>query len=137
MTTWFAQNSSVNIDSVNQWNDDPAGAGTWLTWASLGSADVLVANGKTLITINVSFTCTTITTAATGGTAGGGFICSTSGITITSDVAAGTGVGLEFNHTSGTSYMTGNITTSNSSYAYGIYNSSTGGQPSRNRYGYR
>ena len=89
MTTWFAQNSTVNIDSVNQWNDAANGSGNWLTWASLAAGDVLVANGKTSITINVSFTCATITTAATGGTAGGGFIA-TPGVTITAAIVAGT-----------------------------------------------
>ena len=88
MATWFAQNSSVNIDSVNQWNSAANGSGSWLTWASLGAADVLVANGKTAIACNVSFTCATITVAATGGTAGGGFVLSSS-VTITAAITAG------------------------------------------------
>jgi len=89
MATWFAQNSSVNIDSVNQWNSAANGSGSFLTWASLHPSDVLVANNKSSITINVSFTCTTITTAATGGTAGGGFLLA-SGITITANIECGT-----------------------------------------------
>ena len=88
MTTWFAQNSSVNIDSAAQWNSVAGGGGTVLTWASLAAGDILVANGKTSITCNVSFTCATITTAATGGTAGGGFILS-DGITVTASPVAG------------------------------------------------
>ena len=89
MATWFAQNSTVNIDSVNQWNSAANGSGSWLTWASLGASDVLVANNKSSITINVSFTCATITTAATGGTAGGGFLLS-AGVTVTANIETGT-----------------------------------------------
>jgi hypothetical protein len=89
MATWFAQNSGVNIDSVNLWNSAANGSGSWLTWASLGAADVLVANGKTSIAINVNVTCGTITTAATGGTAGGGFMLS-DGVTVTAGLVTGT-----------------------------------------------
>ena len=88
MATWFAQNSSVNIDSVNQWNSAANGSGSWLTWASLDPADILVANGKTSITINVNTTCAQLTTLATGGTAGGGFILA-SGVTLTANCNAG------------------------------------------------
>ena len=91
MATWFAQNSSVNIDSVNQWNDAAGGGGSWLTWASLAAGDILVANGKTSITINVNVTCATLTTVATGGTAGGGFLLA-AGVTVTANVVAGTTV---------------------------------------------
>jgi hypothetical protein len=89
MATWFAQNSSVNIDSVNQWNSAANGSGSWLTWASLDPSDILVANGKTSITINVNTTCATLTTAATGGTAGGGFILA-DGVTLTASLLTGT-----------------------------------------------
>jgi hypothetical protein len=88
MATWYAQNSSVNIDSVNQWNSAPNGSGSWLTWASLDPSDILVANGKTGIAINVSFTCALITTNATGGTTGGRFTVSST-VTITANVTAG------------------------------------------------
>lgn len=88
MATWFAQNSSVNIDSVNQWNSAANGSGSWLTWASLDPADILVANGKTSITINVNTACAQLTTLATGGTAGGGFILA-SGVTLTANCNAG------------------------------------------------
>ena len=89
MATWFAQNSSVNIDSVNQWNSAANGSGSWLTWASLGASDVLVANGKTSITINVNVTCGELTTIANGGTAGGGFIWP-GGVNITANLKPGT-----------------------------------------------
>jgi hypothetical protein len=89
MATWFAQNSSVNIDSVNQWNSAANGSGSWLTWASLGATDVLVANGKTAITINVPVVCGELTTIANGGTAGGGFIWP-GGVAITANLKPGT-----------------------------------------------
>jgi hypothetical protein len=77
MATWFAQNSSVNIDSVNQWNSAANGSGSWLTWASLAAGDELVANAKTAIAINVNVTCASIRNTTTlGGTAGGGFTLS-------------------------------------------------------------
>lgn len=87
MTTWFAQNSSVNIDSTNQWNSAANGSGSWLTWASLGASDVLVANGKTNIAINVNVTCASITNAATGGTSGGYFNVTTTRTLVCSLVA--------------------------------------------------
>lgn len=87
MTTWFAQNSSVNIDSVNQWNSAANGSGSWLTWASLAVGDVLVANGKTSITINQNFTCASVTNAANGGTAGGNFTVATTRTLVCSVVA--------------------------------------------------
>ena len=73
MADWYAQNSSVNIDSVNEWNADPAGAGAWLTWPA-ASGDNLYANGKTAIACNVNFNIGTgkISTEAGAGTAGGG-----------------------------------------------------------------
>src|SRR3989337_128145 len=90
MADWYAQNSSVNIDSVNEWNADPAGAGAWLTWPA-ASGDNLYANGKTAIACNVDFNIGTgkISTEAGAGTAGGGFTCSTAR-TITAYITAGT-----------------------------------------------
>lgn len=85
MATWFAVNSSVNIDSANEWNSQADGLGSFLTWASLGAGDTLHANGKTAIAINVSFTCLQIDTASTGG----GFTCNTA-VTITANIVAGT-----------------------------------------------
>lgn len=124
MATWFAQNSSVNIDSVNQWNSAANGSGSWLTWASLGASDILVANGKTSITINVSFTCATITTAATGGTAGGGFLLA-AGVTVTANVTAGTTVCINRTASGAESFIVGNVTGGPSSNAHGVHNNST------------
>lgn len=89
MATWFARQSSVDINASNVWNAAADGSGAWLTWASLGASDVLVANGCTGIVINVDFTCDTITNASTyGGTAGGQFTVSTVAAdrTITADI---------------------------------------------------
>jgi len=89
MATWFARQSSVDINASNVWNAAADGSGAWLTWASLGASDVLVANGCTAIAINVDFTCDTITNASTyGGTAGGQFTVSTVAAdrTITADI---------------------------------------------------
>lgn len=89
MATWFARQSSVDINASNVWNAAADGSGAWLTWASLGASDVLVANGCTGIQINVDFTCDTITNASTyGGTAGGQFAVSTVAAdrTITADI---------------------------------------------------
>ena len=92
MTTWFAQNSSVDIDSTNEWNDAAGGGGAWLTWASLGAADILVANGKTGIVVNVDVTCATITNSNTyGGTAGGSMSISATGITLAADIYGASG----------------------------------------------
>jgi hypothetical protein len=120
MATWFAQNSSVNIDSVNQWNSAANGSGSWLTWASLGASDILVANNKSSITINVSFTCATITTAATGGTAGGGFLLA-AGVTVTANVVSDSGVCINRTATGAESFIVGNVT---GGTANGVHNNS-------------
>ena len=96
MTTWFAQNSSVNIDSVNQWNDDPSGAGSWLTWASLDPGDILMWNGKTNISINVDVTCASIRNKAEFGASANGTGYIADGVTIVSDVHGPTVVGQFF-----------------------------------------
>ena len=75
MTVWFAQNGSQNIDAAYSghptlWNDVANGSGNWLTWASLASGDYLVANGKTLIAIDVDVNVGAtgrLTTAGNGG----------------------------------------------------------------------
>lgn len=118
---WYAQNSSVNIDSLNEWNDAPDGSGNWLTWGNLAAGDILAANGKTAIAINVSFTCLRISTAAEGGTAGGGFTVS-GAVTITANILAGTTDGVT---TSGTGYtltVVGNVTGGSGTSKYGINN---------------
>lgn len=119
MATWFAQNSSVNIDSVNQWNSAANGSGSWLTWASLGASDVLVLNGKTGIVINVDFVCGSLTAVATGGTAGGGCtVASTRSITANVICSsAGTPV-ITLN--SGTLTVVGNVTGGGTNVSHGI-----------------
>lgn len=112
MTTWYAQNSNVDIDSVNQWNDAPDGSGNWLTWADLDSGDVLVTNGKNNINVSVPVTCATITNAATGGTAGGAILWTTES-TITADIASVAQILLTAT-SSGDRMLIGNITTGTS-----------------------
>ena len=120
MATWFAQNSSVNIDSVNQWNSAANGSGSWLTWASLGASDVLVLNGKTGIVINVDFVCGSLTAVATGGTTGGGCtVASTRSITANVICSsAGTPV-ITLN--SGTLTVVGNVTGGGGNVSHGIH----------------
>jgi len=87
--TYYAQGAG-NIDAV-QWDTTAGGGGTDLVWANLDPADILYANGNA-ITINVSFTCAKISTAAGAGTAGGSFAVATSvtPLTITAAREAGT-----------------------------------------------
>jgi hypothetical protein len=106
------------------WNDTPNGSGNWLTWASLASGDVLCANGKTAINVNVSITVSKISTAAeTGangtGSPGGGFNAD-GGKTITADIVAGTSTCLTILSGSGTLNIVGNITGGTGSAAIGI-----------------
>jgi hypothetical protein len=124
VTTWFAQNSSVNIDSTNQWNSAANGSGSWLTWASLGASDVLVANGKTSITINVNVTCATLTTEANGGTAGGGFLMS-AGVVVTANVIAGSTTCISRSAAGASSTLVGNVSPSTTASVYTV--SVTGG----------
>ena len=125
MPTWFAQNSSVNIDSVNQWNSAANGSGSFLTWANLSPTDILVANGKTSIAINVDFTCALITNVATGGTAGGGFVMN-AGRTITTNITTSSATCVSIT-AAGTFTIIGNITGGTSGNAiYGVDHNSTG-----------
>ena len=56
MTVYYAQQSSVNINASNVWYTTANGSGgSYLTWPP-AAADVLMANGKTAITINVNTT---------------------------------------------------------------------------------
>lgn len=117
MTTYYAQNSSVNIDSANQWNTAADGSGSALTWASLGATDVLNANGKTAIAINVNFTCARIETDAT---LGGAFTI-TAGRTITCDITAGSSTCVTCSSGSGSNTFVGNITGGNAANVRGLY----------------
>jgi len=109
MTTWYAQNSNVNIDSVNEWNDVPDGSGNWLTWADLAPADILVTNGKTSIAINVNYICNETTNEARGGTAGGTMIFH-GGVHVVSDFSGGGNL-ISQGGPAGDRYITGNLTT--------------------------
>lgn len=103
MATWYACNSSVNIDSANLWNSAADGSGSWLTWASLGDADVLIMNGNTGIVINSDITCAELkaTYYVSGVTDGGGCVVSEAH-TITANLRAATNTHLI--QTSGTGY---------------------------------
>jgi hypothetical protein len=76
-TTWYAQSSSANVDSVNMWNDVANGSGNFLTWPP-ASDDILVANAKTSINLNVDFTCATVSNKPYAGTANGSYTITTS-----------------------------------------------------------
>ncbi len=78
----------------------------------------MVANGKTAIAINVDVTCGSITTAATGGSAGGGFTL-TSGVTITADIVGGTTRVLTKTAT-GTAVIIGDLTGGTAAAAYAL-----------------
>jgi len=124
MTIWFAQNSNVNIDSANMWNDVANGSGNFLTFANLDPADILVANNRTGIAINVDFTCLRITTSnADGGTAGGGFVLQ-AGRSITCNVVAGTTACLTRTASGAESFIVGNVIGGSSANAFGINNNS-------------
>lgn len=113
------------------WNTDPAGGGSWLEDVDAGGfaddldpADVLCANGKTDILLNVDFTCARISTVAEGtGAAGGGFeVNLTTARAITCDVLAGTTTCLTV-ITAATNRLTvtGNVTGGGTASARGIY----------------
>ncbi len=119
MTTWYAQNSSVDIDSVNEWNDAANGSGSWLTWGNLAADDILEANAKTAIEMNVdSFTCGSIKTLSGGGftvdlTAGNNRI-------INADIIAGTTACLVRSGTTRTLTVNGDVTGGSGSTDNGI-----------------
>ena len=113
VTSWYAQNSSVNINSASEWNDNPAGGGNVLTWGNQVAGDTFYANGKTAIAVNVDPGANgkvTLTTAAGGGTTGGGFTYATAtNITINSDITAGTTTCLAVTGSTGGLTVIGNI----------------------------
>jgi hypothetical protein len=94
---------------------------------------VLCANGNAITWAAAdvpSLTCARLTTAAEGGTAGGGFALSGStAVAITADLTAGTTTCLTSTHT-GTGAnavaVTGNVTGGSGQYAYGANNNNTG-----------
>lgn len=148
-TNWYAQSSSVNINTASLWNDNPAGGGNTLTWGNQAEGDVFYANAKTALAVNVDPGANgkvTLTTAAGAGTAGGGFtyttatnitlnvdltggtttvltvIGSTGGLTIVGNILGGGASAYALNdaHTVITVNVTGNITGGSSASGYGI-----------------
>jgi hypothetical protein len=87
MADWYAQNSSVNVNSAAEWKSSDGG--TTLTWPP-SSGDNLYANGKTAIALNVGFDIGTgkLSTEAGAGTTGGFFNASAT-VTITANIVAG------------------------------------------------
>ncbi|MCE5212509.1 MAG: hypothetical protein LLG40_13280 [Deltaproteobacteria bacterium] len=133
MTIWYAQNNSANINSANMWNDQPAGAGNFLTWENRAAGDVFSANGKTAIVINVDpgvggvSGSVTLSTAANGGTAGGMFSVATAGnLTINAHISAEASWAIQTSGSTGTLTINGNVSGGSSDYSYGIYHVSTG-----------
>jgi hypothetical protein len=89
MATWFAQTTG-NINAANQWNSNPGGGGTVLTWPP-ASGDVLVANGK-IVTINVNTNLGAageIRNDTTGGATSGGYFQYAPGVSLTANVMSG------------------------------------------------
>ena len=132
MAIWYAQQSSTNIDHVSSgttsdvWNAAADGSGAWMDISVLtagGTDTVLAANGKTAININTDINIGTgrLSTAAEGGTAGGGFTVSAAR-TITANVLAGSTHALAATHKSGTVAIVGTVTggTTNGAVANGI-----------------
>jgi ethanolamine utilization microcompartment shell protein EutS len=117
MTTYYAQQSSVNIDSANLWNTAQDGSGSYLTWANLTADDVLNANGKTGIAINVDFTCQRIETDVS---LGGQFTIAADR-TITCNVQAGSSTCIYCYSGSGTSNIIGNVIGGLAASARGIH----------------
>ncbi len=130
MTVWYAQAAGA-IQSI-EWDTAPAGGGTDLTWPPAAD-DVLCANGKAITWAAAdvpSLTCARLSTAAEGGTAGGGFTLSGStAVTITADITAGADTCVTSTHT-GTGAngvtVTGNITGGSTNYKRGWVQSGSG-----------
>lgn len=117
MTTYYAQQSSVNINSANLWNTAQDGSGSYLTWDNLTADDVLNANGKTGIAINVNFTCQRIETDVS---LGGQFTIA-GGRTITCDVRAGSTTCIYCYSGPGINNIIGNVIGGIAANARGIY----------------
>ena len=132
MTVWYAHIGSIYVSTWSAgkstvWFDDPT-AGNAMSGASfsavLGSGDILCANNKSGLIIDVDITCLRISTAAEGtGAAGGTFLVSTTR-TITANILGGSLTsGLT---TSGTCIVTivGNVTGGTGTVRRGITNTS-------------
>jgi hypothetical protein len=128
MTTWYAQKGSCNIDSVSSgttsdvWNDIAGGGGNWLDWSTQpASGDILCANNNSSIAINISINLGTgrLSTAAEGGTAGGGFTVA-SAVTIPANLLAGTTPCVVTSGNDYTATISGTVTGGDSTSAYGV-----------------
>jgi hypothetical protein len=120
MTTYYAQAGSTNIDTASLWNTESAGGGSTLTWANLQADDILCANGKTGININVGFTCAKITTETLDGAGGGGFTISTA-LTVNANIVAGGTACLAASNGSGQNVTwNGNVTGGTGAACYGV-----------------
>jgi hypothetical protein len=153
-TIYYAQSINGNIDDAGKWDSAPGGGGTVLTWPP-AVGDILAANGKTGIAINVDVTCLRLSTAdedgASPGVAGGGFtvagtrtvnanllpgstdciVTSGSGYTLTvvGNVTGSTTTAGKYginNATAVALIVTGNVSGGSQSNGRGILNNSTG-----------
>lgn len=110
MAVWFARKSSVNINAANVWNSAADGSGSWLTWPPANN-DVLMANGYTSIVFNVNASVAQIRTdTANGAAAGGSFQYTTSGVSVTGTLYAGSSVNYAvYIGNGGTYYWVGDV----------------------------
>jgi hypothetical protein len=93
---------------------------------AVGATDILVANNKSTLTLDVDFTCGTITTSNTyGGTQGGGFAVSTASRNVTANVLAGNTPCITMGAGTYTLTVAGSVTGGSAGGAYGVYNAST------------
>jgi len=101
VTVWYAQ-ANAAIQTAANWHDAAGGGNALPSWPPAAD-DVLCANGKAITWAAASvpsLTCARLTTAAEGGTAGGGFTLSGSAaVAITADITAGTTTCLTSTHT--------------------------------------
>lgn len=130
MSTWYAQQSSTNINRVSAgttsavWNAAPDGSGAWMDISVLtagGTDTVLAANGKTVININTYIDIGTgrLSTAEEGGTAGGGFLVG-SNRTVRANVLAGTSACITMSSGAIALTIYGNVTGGSANNAVGI-----------------
>ena len=141
-TTWYAQNGSpANVSAWSGsastvWYSTASGTGgSFMPGASfaaaIGAGDVLCANNKSTLTLDVNFTCLCISTAAevpiqggSTGSAGGGFTVSAN-IHITANVLAGSTACITMASGTYTLTITGSVTGGSATSAYGIGNTSS------------
>ena len=129
---YYAQGAnSSNVNDLNQWNTIPAGGGSVLTWPP-ANGDVLYANGKTGLKVNVSFgsvgVVATLSTEAgpAPGTAGDGFALTTAdNLTIYANFTAGTTTCLTITGSTGGFTLFGNLTGGGTAAAMAVTDSHT------------